>query len=135
MSFVSELADFIDTNTTLTIGVDLFDWRLPTEPDDAVLIRHTGGTEDPESPVKEATFQILARSSRDDPVSAETRLFEVYDLIVAPQRRKSGDPTEITTASFEFKSIVPLQIPSTLGTDDDERPIYVFNITAFITAL
>ena len=135
MTIAGEIADYIDANSTLTIGTDLFEWRMPTEPDDAVMVRMTGGVENPNAPEKEIAIQILSRSSRNDPLAAQTRSFEVYDLLSAPQRMADSLPTRIDLPSWRVNSFSPVQTPSSIGTDADERPLFSFNLTAFIVAL
>lgn len=66
MSLATDVANYIDSNTSLTLGTDLFISRLPGSPTTCVVVYETGGMQpdgDAPTQLKEPTFQILIRSS------------------------------------------------------------------------
>ncbi len=134
MSVVSELTDYIGANiSSLTVGDNLFEWMLPDGPDEAIAVRDTGAQpDDPAVNLSDHSFQIKARAPTGKPNIAQENLREVYDLLVAylrcPDEQKS-----FNTANYFFRGFRAVSTPQTLGIDEKQRPIYVINISSFVT--
>lgn len=66
MSLANDVATYIDSNTSLTAGTNLFIGRQPSSPTTCVVVYETGGSQpdgDAPTQLETPTFQILIRSS------------------------------------------------------------------------
>ena len=79
-SFITDLATYIATNTSLTLNTDIFaGGYLTTSPQQAVAVTYTESTERIESGLVSETVRVLVRSTSYN--SARTLAYTIYDLI------------------------------------------------------
>jgi len=67
MTFIEEIARYLQTKSVGTLGTNLFYSYLPDSVDACVAVMDTGGmTPDIDLPTKEPTFQVFIRSTTYD---------------------------------------------------------------------
>lgn len=102
-----ELLDYIGTETTFTVGTDLF-WGLYPEADrTGILISDLGGTDNDS---RMATAQILINAQYQDYLTTLTKINIVYELLAY----SNG----ITLSSYYVNNTVPVSRPGFLGKND-----------------
>jgi hypothetical protein len=125
-SVEKEIADYLVTKGLGTFGVDIFDDKLPTDPDSAILIRPSGGSGPtfgfgtPGVKTDNPTIQVKVRGLPYDPASGQAKAFSAYYEIAKIQAQTLG-------TSFYYTSN-PLQPPFQLERDANERFIWAFNV-------
>lgn len=64
---IDDIATYLQSNGVGTLGINLFEGRLPSSPDAAVAVIETGGTQ-PNAyiPTKSPSFQVLIRATELD---------------------------------------------------------------------
>ncbi len=113
------------------VGGDLFYARLPSSPDQAVMIMPTGGNPLLASgtlPYDEPTVQIMVRSERGQPVAGERRAWAIYDALNG-LHRVTLDPTgedEIYLVGMTSMQTGPVHI----RTDNMGRDTWSLNFQA-----
>lgn len=124
MAVLEDIAAYVDTQTALTLGTDLFIGELPADPDAATVlleygggpVRYTLGEKRPA--MEEYSVQIVSRDTTYQ--TARARAQTVYQAIA-----------EFTTQvinSTRYLSIEPKQPPFPLAWDDNDRYRFVFNV-------
>jgi len=127
---IKDFCEWLEDNTSFTVGSDLFAgfWNQDT-PEQAVLVRESGGTEKPHSKIRRMqTFQVLTRAL--DYHDSRTDLYTIYDLFKASKR---GELTLLTIVSGEtwiIESISALAPPQYIGEDEKRRHVLSTNYTA-----
>ena len=124
MAFLDEIATYLATEASLTVGTTLYKGRMPEDPDDQVALFEYGG----EPPViglgdtggvqfENPAVQVVVRdtSYTDARTLAET----CYNSMAKIQ----GD----TLSSTEYHVCRPLQSPFFLGRDEKGRPMIACN--------
>lgn len=97
-------------------------------PNDCINIRSTGGDIEHWYDRTDATAQITVRAH--DNVTGKKRVEEIFDLmknrfgLLLP----SAVVNEVTHAELQTAQISPIQIPESLGTDEEGRYLWVFNL-------
>lgn len=118
MTLLSDLATYIDTNTSLTVGTDLFIGTLPSQQDNCVGIFQTGGVQPTTYlEVKKPTIQIIVRNTNYE--TAQQLSYTIYDLI----HQKIGG----TIGATNMYTIFALQEPTEIGEDETGRAIFTCN--------
>jgi hypothetical protein len=97
-------------------------------PDRNIFIRETGGVEAPDTNLRRQSAQILTMDI--DGPKARALAYLVYNLLqskwglVLPQITVDS----IVFTEIETAQISSVQIPSSMGSDEEGRSVYVFNI-------
>ena len=100
-----------------------------TIPDRRTIIKETGGIDTPYVDFRRQTVQFLVRDV-DNP-KARKLSYMLYDKIqstfglVLPTITVDGN----VFAEIETAQITSIQIPQSMGRDENSRSVYVFNIT------
>jgi len=102
-----ELLDYVESETTLIVGTDLFWGLYPEEDRVGVLISDLGGTENDS---RMATAQILINARYQDYLTTLTQIKLVYNILAF----SNG----FTLPSYYVNNTVPVSMPSFLGKDD-----------------
>lgn len=132
MSVLEAMGGYIDANSSLTLGVNLFLSKMPQTPDACVAIFEYEGMPPIENfgssgySISRPSIQVMVRGAREDYVGAR-------DL--AETLRASVSSISNTILS----SVGILRVASTgsimpLGVDELERPVIVFNMDCFVGA-
>lgn len=124
--FVEDLAVYIEAQGHGTRATDLFQDVLPDAPDACVSVRSTGGgPSDGQFGSDALKYErpraaIWVRAGREDIAAARTKAFAIY---------KSVGKIQAETVNGTFHHMVTvLQPPFLLKTDEQARPIFVFNV-------
>jgi len=118
MTLLSDLATYIDTNTSLTVGTDLFIGTLPAQQDNCVGIFQTGGVQPTTYlDIKKPTIQIIVRNTNYE--TAQQLSYTIYDLI----HQKIGG----TIGATNMYTIFALQETTEIGEDETGRAIFTCN--------
>lgn len=121
---LDELSTYIDAQTALTEGTNLFKGRLPDSPITAVAISEYGGapplqTLGPTFVEENPRVQVVSRAS--DYATARTNAKTVWSLFKA-------FPSGSTLTGIVYKDIIPLQSPFLMMRDANDHPIIAFNL-------
>ena len=115
-------AYLVENDIAEAIGTDIFICHLPDNDSgiDAILIDETGGIPDPELPVENPTRQILVRNS--DHATAKSKIYAIYNLL-----NRANDSLVLKEGGVDVMYIEALQMPTSLGLDNNERSVYSVN--------
>ena len=94
MNIISIIADYIDTNTSLTKATDLFIDTLPEDIDNGIMLTGIGGTPEKYYDLFEQKIEVWSRNKSSD--ACFNQLQSVFDLL----HRKAN--TTISTAYIYF---------------------------------
>ena len=122
---IYNLAQYIDTNTTLSINVNGFQ---PTAPNDVVSINEGPGDERPWFDRVDTVVQVLSRA-KERPVAREN-CYTVYDLI---KKRYDLVLPAATVNSIVYPALTawgirPVNPPQYAYDDDNGRPVFSFSV-------
>jgi hypothetical protein len=118
MTLLTDIANYISTNTSLTLGTDLFIGTIPPQVDNCVAIFQSGGVEPTTYlDIIKPTLQVLVRNTNYE--IAQQLSYEVYDAL----HQLYG----ITTGSTEIYTVFALQEPTDIGEDEASRAIFTCN--------
>ena len=126
---VDEVATYLAAQSVGTVGTDLFKESLPATPDACVMVRETGGASpDPGFGSTAARFerpalQIIARGAADDVTGPYDKAWLAWVALMAV------NPTTSMSGTI-YHQINPLQNPSLLEVDDNDRSLYAVNFLA-----
>ena len=117
---IKELAQYIENNTSMVIGTDLFaGWVTQGSQDTASVLTETGGaTKDWSTTRRAPTFQVISRGATYH--TARDEAFTIFDLF-------NGTKGEITLPvitsgdDFMIENIVPISSPQYIGQDQERR--------------
>lgn len=129
---LTDLAAYLDANTSLTAGTDLFAGDMPNSPDAVTALYESPGRAPVETmgapglpPVILPRVQVQARGSRGvggyDVARARIRL--VYDTLTLL--------TNTTVNGVYYLRVMPLQEPFFLNRDDVERVVFALNFEVY----
>jgi len=126
---LQELCKYIENNTALTLGTDLFCGPFPadaSETDTASCVTEPPGYTKPWSSVRsEKHFQVLARGP--DTLAARTASYVIYNAL-----HIKGEVTlpEVNTGDSPVAEVINLsQTPGHIGKDaTGRRELYSFNL-------
>lgn len=96
-------------------------------PDRMILVRETGGTEEPSANLKRQTVQILARDISSP--KARVLAYSVYNLLqskwglLLPQITVDG----VIYPEIETAQLSSVQMPSSMGEDENGNTVFSFN--------
>jgi len=102
-----ELLDYVESETTLIVGTDLFWGIYPLEDRVGVLLSDLGGTH---NDTDMGTIQILINAKYQDYQTTMTKIELVYNLLAY----SNG----FTLTSYTVFNSVPVSMPQFLGKDD-----------------
>lgn len=127
---LAELTDYLATAANLVVGTTLFRGGVPDSSDAPTVscVIPTGGTGKGESPLQDATFQIITRSSSLANCMTQARAIRAATLD-SRQRPK----IEVALATIKAKRIEPMQPPASIGPDAQGRIRTSFNIAVTAT--
>jgi hypothetical protein len=118
MTLLTDITNYIDTNTNLTQGEDLFIGTLPANVDNCVGIFQSGGVEPTTYlDIIKPTIQILVRNTNYE--DAQKQAYEIYDLMHQIYNRTLG-------GTYIF-TIFALQEPTDIGEDETGRAVFTGN--------
>lgn len=119
---IDDIANYLEANTNLKKGKDLFLGNAPTSPGDCVVLYDTGG-QNPyqEVPVDRPSIQVLCRSKSDKGgrLRVKNQSQEIFDLL----NRK----LELTIGTKDVMFARAVSSPQCLGVNDQGRWEYVTN--------
>jgi hypothetical protein len=117
---INDVYTYLDAQTSLTAGTDLFKSRLTESPNNQVVIYNTGGLEpDRYLPTADPTFQILVRNT-----SYATGQSLVNDIVEALHQKTN---IELVSGSKYFYYIFLMYEPEHIGRDDKGRHEFSIN--------
>lgn len=117
---INDVYTYLDAETDLTAGTDLFKSRLTESPNNQVVIYNTGGLEpDRYLPTADPTFQILVRNT-----SYATGQSLVNDIVDALHQKTN---IELVSGSKYFYYIFLMYEPEHIGRDDKGRHEFSIN--------
>lgn len=117
---INDVYTYLDAETDLTAGTDLFKSRLTESPNNQVVIYNTGGLEpDRYLPTADPTFQILVRNT-----SYATGQSLVNDIVEALHQKTN---IELVSGSKYFYYIFLMYEPEHIGRDDKGRHEFSIN--------
>lgn len=122
--FVRDIAEILQSQGIGTLGTDLFLVQIPFQPDSLIALIPTGGyaTDLPISDVR-LTAQVFARDTSEE--NCYNKIWRVFNALI-------GDENRCLIAPSGRKMVIQaLQPPESLGRDENNRAIYVFNIAAW----
>ena len=127
MSTILEaLADYVDSSTSLTLGVDLFLGLMPASPDACVAMFEYSGSAPLESfgsnalAVDRPRIQVLTRGARNDYPGARTQA-ETLRLLLAAV-------TDQTLSGVRVLRVSAVGSVNPLGPDGSDRPLLTVNL-------
>jgi hypothetical protein len=125
MSMITEIAAYLATNLSKTVGIDIFINDIPEYPDDCLILFQYGGqesefTHDGLRDVR-PQLQVLTRSSQSDFATGEALALSVDSLL--------DGITNTTIGTTVYKSIRSLGQPAFYGPDAMGRPIWEENFS------
>ena len=122
------VGDYLDAQTTLTLGTDLFLGILPDQPDVCVAVMEDSGN----APrygmgpggiqIDQPSLQVYSRAARDDYPAARDRADEVRLLLAAV--------TDLTMSGLRVLRVEPTGSVSPLGVDEEHRPLVTVTFNA-----
>jgi len=117
---INDVYTYLDAQTSLTAGTDLFKSRLTESPNNQVVIYNTGGLEpDRYLPTADPTFQVLVRNT-----SYATGQSLVNDIVEALHQKTN---VELVEGSKYFYYIFLMYEPEHIGRDDKGRHEFSIN--------
>jgi len=117
---INDVYTYLDAQTSLTAGTDLFKSRLTESPNNQVVIYNTGGLEpDRYLPTADPTFQVLVRNT-----SYATGQSLVNDIVEALHQKTN---IELVSGSKYFYYIFLMYEPEHIGRDDKGRHEFSIN--------
>lgn len=123
MAYLDQVASYIDANTALVLGTDLFKGYLPDLPDTCVAVYETAGPAPRETLtltlVERPNLQVVSRSV--DYPGARVNAQNVWNLL--------HQVVDETLSGVRYLRMVPLQSPFYLGRDESLRVKFAFNMT------
>lgn len=118
MTLLTDIANYINTNTNLTLGTDLFIGTLPAQIENCVGIFQTGGIEPTTYlDIIKPTIQVLVRNTNYE--TAQQLSYQIYDLL--------HQLYKITMGTTEIYTVFSLQEPTDIGEDETGRAIFTCN--------
>ena len=118
MTILTDIANYINTNTSLTLGEDLFIGTLPANVENCVGIFQSGGIEPTTYlDIIKPTIQVLVRNTNYE--TAQQLAYEIYDSLHQLYNQTMGN-TEIYT-------VFALQEPTDIGEDETGRAVFTGN--------
>lgn len=120
-----ELGTYLDGDTSLTLGTDLFLGQLPESPDAAVSLIETGGTEPDDTwagdnpAIEMPRVQITVRGAEDTYGTTRTTMDTVYKSLCKIKNQ--------TLSGTLWLRCSPIDSPAFLMRDETNRPIFVSN--------
>lgn len=118
MTLLTDITNYIDTNTTLTAGTTLFIGTLPANVDNCVGIFQTGGIEPTTYlDIIKPTIQVLIRNTNYE--TAQQLAYQIYDLLHQLYR--------VTMGATEIYTVFALQEPTDIGEDETGRAVFTCN--------
>ena len=122
---INDVYTYLDAQTSLTAGTDLFKSRLTESPNNQVVIYNTGGLEpDRYLPTADPTFQVLVRNT-----SYATGQSLVNDIVEALHQKTN---IELVEGSKYFYYIFLMYEPEHIGRDDKGRHEFSINFVCEI---
>lgn len=125
---ITEVADFVASACSLTVGTNLFRGHLPDKPDVCAAVYEYGGSS-PEfvfgqsAPAAEyPRLQIVFRGTARDYTTPRVLAETAYRACAAAANGTLG--------STRYFSLLPLQPPFKLREDANDRPVIGFNVQA-----
>lgn len=124
---IPDLAQRLESEGVGTVGTTIFQGRLPDQPDEAIAIRTYPGDAsrlhgNANLPADERlNAQILIRGARDDTSSVATLADSVYDAIAFRHAT--------LTSGRRYDWCRANHVPTPLRQDDNDRPVWVLNVT------
>lgn len=115
---INELVDYIETNTSLVIGTDLWPNYFPKEEDLGVTISLVGGTEN-ESLMQRHLLQIMSIAA--DANTAYTNCETVYELFAF------NNGMTLLTAGLIF-NCVSMSTPKFVHINKHNYPVYTASV-------
>jgi len=102
---------------------NVFIRHMPDQPDKCIAVIPTGGFEpDHYLPLRNPTFQILVREEAGKEDKAEDRAYDISQFL-----QSKGNFTFVSGGKT-IHFVTALQEPSFLEYDENERPVFVFNV-------
>ena len=130
MTLLLDIGNHLDAATIatqdLTIGTNLFLGRLPDAPDSCVALYQTGGAAPDDQfgsaapQVERPSVQVRVRA--DDYATAEALASDVWGVLVLVANQ--------TLTSTRYLRLAVDQSPFPLERDNQDRPVFVFNLEA-----
>jgi hypothetical protein len=118
MTLLTDITTYIDSNTSLTAGTNLFIGTLPANVDNCVGIFQSGGVEPTTYlDVIKPTIQVLVRNTNYE--TAQQLAYQIYDLL--------HQLYKITMGSTEIYTVFALQEPTDIGEDETGRAVFTGN--------
>ncbi len=118
MTLLTDITTYIDSNTTLTAGTNLFIGTLPANVDNCVGIFQSGGVEPTTYlDVIKPTIQVLVRNTNYE--TAQQLSYQIYDLL--------HQLYKITMGNTEIYTVFALQEPTDIGEDETGRAVFTGN--------
>ena len=118
MTLLTDIANYIDAQTSLTQGEDLFIGTLPANVDNCVGIFQSGGVEPTTYlGIIKPTIQVLVRNTNYE--DAQKQAYQIYDLMHQIYNRTLG-------GTYIF-TIFALQEPTDIGEDETGRAVFTGN--------
>lgn len=126
-NFIKELTQYVEDNSSLVIGTNLFAIAIPqSSADDSTLIKSTGGIHYTTTPGQFAA-QVQVYSRAINPMDANDANFVVYDLLTV--KGQITLPVVVSGRSFAILTAVPWTMPQSIGQDEKLRYEYTSNWT------
>ncbi len=118
MTLLTDITTYIDSNTSLTAGTNLFIGTLPANVDNCVGIFQSGGVEPTTYlDVIKPTIQVLVRNTNYE--TAQQLSYQIYDLL--------HQLYKITMGNTEIYTVFALQEPTDIGEDETGRAVFTGN--------
>jgi hypothetical protein len=118
MTLLTDVANYINSNTSLTLGTDLFIGTLPANVESCVGIFQSGGVEPTTYlDIIKPTIQVIVRNTNYE--TAQQLSYEIYDNLHQLYNQTMG--------STEIYTIFALQEPTDIGEDETGRAVFTGN--------
>lgn len=114
--------DIVTYDETVSVNCDCFIDTMPPEPDEAVMLKVTGGDAEFKHNRDMPRLQALVRGTKD-PRIAEAKSIEIYEALHA-LRHVTLDPDHTATLLIGCRA---LNYPASIGTDENGRHEYSVN--------
>jgi len=124
------LADRLRTASVAYSATDLFIGLMPDSPDLCVSIYEYSGVtplevlSDNSATLERPSVQVMVRASRNDYPAARTLIASVRDTLTAISNE--------TISSERFLRVRQLSSINSLGTDDNDRPLFTLSLQAIL---
>lgn len=128
MSFLSELADYMETNSIGTAGLDantgwgIYSMKRPANIDKVIVLSPNPAGTSPDIPTTGKEFQVLIYSTSEG--DSEVKAQEIIDLL----HRVSG----IALATIHVFGLNTITGPFKIGLDENEKTILSINFVALL---